>query len=57
MIKDKKGNLPIHLAIQSGNIPLVLLLLQKNPDDQIHAPDGDGNRPLHLSISKGFSLK
>jgi len=48
-IEDKMGNVPLHLAAQKGNMGIVKLLLDADPD-QISSANGRGSTPLHLAI-------
>lgn len=54
---DKKKNMPIHLAIQSENIPIIQLLLQRDAEQQVCFADIDGNTPFHLAAKQRINFK
>uniref|UniRef100_A0AC35GDL7 Uncharacterized protein n=1 Tax=Panagrolaimus sp. PS1159 TaxID=55785 RepID=A0AC35GDL7_9BILA len=56
LAEDKKKNLPLHYAIKAGNIPITQFLLTYDAIDQIHCPNADGNKPLHLAAQKNFDM-
>jgi ankyrin repeat protein len=56
MTPDKKGSLPLHCAIRAGNLPVVQLLLTKDPEKQVRVQDTDGNTPMHLAAQKGLAI-
>jgi ankyrin repeat protein len=52
--KDISNNkIPLHYAVESGNVRIVNKLLEKNPAAQINALSKDGITPLHLASSRG----
>ncbi|KAI1429531.1 ankyrin repeat-containing domain protein [Xylaria sp. FL1777] len=53
---DIDGWLPIHLASQNGNIPLLELFWERNPES-IEAKTDAGLTALHFSIDKSDSIK
>uniref|UniRef100_A0A914YKU5 Ankyrin repeat protein n=1 Tax=Panagrolaimus superbus TaxID=310955 RepID=A0A914YKU5_9BILA len=56
LAEDKKKNLPLHYAIKAGNISITQFLLTFDAIDQIHCPNVDGNKPLHLAAQKNFDM-
>ena len=56
LTEDKRKNLPLHHAIQAGNVNVVQYLLNHDLDKQIHFANADGNRPLHLAAQKNFPM-
>ena len=50
---DKRKSMPIHQAIRAENVPVIQLLLDKDPELQIRKADGDGNTPMHLAAQRG----
>ena len=54
-IKDKRGNLALHLACVGGHVSVARLLLEKSKDI-INICNDSGMTPLYLSASKGHAL-
>ncbi|CAD5209581.1 unnamed protein product [Bursaphelenchus xylophilus] len=54
LIKDSEGRLPVHVAIQVGNIPLVQLCLFRESTAQIKATNVKGDTCLHMAAHKEF---
>lgn len=48
------GEFPIHKATRSGRIAIVKLITEKDPTS-IHAKDRNGNTPLHIACTNGWS--
>ncbi|KAL3075605.1 hypothetical protein niasHT_034972 [Heterodera trifolii] len=54
MQADKRGALPLHVALRTANLAMVQLLLQRDGDKQIRVQDADGNTALHLCKNNDF---
>uniref|UniRef100_A0A7E4VBG3 Ion_trans domain-containing protein n=1 Tax=Panagrellus redivivus TaxID=6233 RepID=A0A7E4VBG3_PANRE len=53
---DKKGNMPVHLAIKADNHSVVKALLGHDCEQQIHTPNIEGDVPLILAAGKNFPM-
>jgi ankyrin repeat protein len=51
-VRDEKGQTALHRASQRGLSEVVQLILDHDAD--VHALDGDGSSPLHLTIYEGI---
>jgi serine/threonine-protein phosphatase 6 regulatory ankyrin repeat subunit A len=49
VFRESKSNSTIHKAVRDNNVPLIELLLTKNPE-LLEEKDKDGYTPLHLSL-------
>jgi ankyrin repeat protein len=47
-IRNIRGDLPLHEAVQSGRRDLVLWLLNQRPE-AVNAANNDGRCPLHIA--------
>uniref|UniRef100_A0A914GWL2 Ion transport domain-containing protein n=1 Tax=Globodera rostochiensis TaxID=31243 RepID=A0A914GWL2_GLORO len=54
MQADKRGALPLHVALRVCNLLMVQLLLQRDGDKQIRVQDSDGNTAMHLCKNNDF---
>ncbi|PAV85627.1 hypothetical protein WR25_08242 isoform C [Diploscapter pachys] len=50
---DGEGSLPVHLALKSGNVSIVELLLSTSTGEQASSVDGNGDTLLHLACRAG----
>ncbi|WP_375603618.1 ankyrin repeat domain-containing protein [Wolbachia endosymbiont of Anurida maritima] len=50
-VKNDKGNTPLHLAVEEGNLEAVKHLIEKGAD--LNAPDKHGWTPLYYAVYSG----
>ncbi|KAI6212729.1 Ion-trans domain-containing protein [Aphelenchoides besseyi] len=56
LAETRQGQLPLHLAIQASNLPVVQLLLFRQSEAQVRRADADKNTPLHLAARKNAEM-
>lgn len=48
------GNTALHLAVLKGNVAIVKLLVDADPNDN-HVPNNDGKTPIYIAGEKGYT--
>jgi ankyrin repeat protein len=55
-LKDKSGNTALHMAVSSGNVGLVQVMLNA-PDIEVNAANSDGVTPFHIAMTMAKKVK
>ncbi|XP_074355485.1 uncharacterized protein LOC141695129 [Apium graveolens] len=53
---DQMGNTALHLAVLNGNVAIVKLLIEADPNDSLHVQNNEGKTPIYIAAEKGYKV-